>query len=256
MKLADETETLGWDTAFWLLGVNNPDTSVAELGKLSLELGPKLRALAIMALLTEGDVNTFCHNLIRSALVRQRYLSRAHEEGLTSDHHFAAGRYEPLLDAIAASAQAVAQRLIELSPTSLREGHEYPDDFCYAQLLHQLALGKGNPDDCAPLLERMAETIDESQPARLGVVSALVARTQEDFDVHFEALLNEREATIEADKERGQLEEPHVVAQRLVFIEGLALLRLATQRGLATLEEYRYCPSLARLPMTLPFPGE
>ena len=44
--------------------------------------------------------------------------------------------------------------------------------------------------------------------------------------------------------------------RRLMIVEGLALLRLAEQRGLTTESDYRYCPSLARRPMEIPFPGE
>ena len=72
----------------------------------------------------------------------------------------------------------------------------------------------------------------------------------------FADLLHARDLEIEAAKEAGQLEEPHVVALRRVFVEGLAILRLAERRGLRTEREYRYCPSLARTPMRTPFPGE
>ena len=52
------------------------------------------------------------------------------------------------------------------------------------------------------------------------------------------------------------MEDPEIVAQRQVFVEGLAILRLAERRGLTTQAEYQYCPSLARVPMRTPFPGE
>jgi hypothetical protein len=35
----------------------------------------------------------------------------------------------------------------------------------------------------------------------------------------------------------------------------LGILRVAERLGFRTLSEYRYCPVLARLPMTIPFPG-
>jgi hypothetical protein len=55
--------------------------------------------------------------------------------------------------------------------------------------------------------------------------------------------------------ERGQLEDVHVLAQRHVSIEGLALLRLADRRGIPTEREYLFCPSLARLPASFQCPN-
>jgi len=41
-----------------------------------------------------------------------------------------------------------------------------------------------------------------------------------------------------------------------VYVEGLAFLRIAERLGLALQGEYLYLPSLARVPMRRPFPGE
>jgi hypothetical protein len=42
----------------------------------------------------------------------------------------------------------------------------------------------------------------------------------------------------------------------LVFVEGLAILRLADQAGFPTEPEYPGCPALARLPSTVPPPAD
>ena len=68
-------------------------------------------------------------------------------------------------------------------------------------------------------------------------------RDQNTFDEAFDALLKEQEAKIAADKARCQMEDPIVMAQRLVFVEGLAILRLAEGRELTTQLEYQYCNS-------------
>ena len=46
------------------------------------------------------------------------------------------------------------------------------------------------------------------------------------------------------------------MAERQVYVEGLAMLRIADRLGLKTQGEYLYCPSLARVSMQKPFPGE
>jgi hypothetical protein len=47
-----------------------------------------------------------------------------------------------------------------------------------------------------------------------------------------------------------------MIAERQIYVEGVALLQIASRLKFATQAEYLYCPSLARMPMQRPFPGE
>jgi len=244
------------DTAFWMLSLDEPDYPVRELGDLCLDISAKLRALAIINILAFSDSDRYYHNLIRSGVTWEKYLSRLIHEQIQDDHHQCSSRYESLVDAVAAGDFDLARRLISLSTKAWMEGHEYEDDYCYAQILHRLIQEPTAEKEIPPLILQF-ETYLEGQPgARLDICKALLEKDQSAFDEAFDALLNEQEAKIIADKERGQLEEPVVIANRLVFVEGLAILRLAEKQGLKTQTEYRYCPSLARVPMKTPFPGE
>jgi hypothetical protein len=106
--------------------------------------------------------------------------------------------------------------------------------------------------DITPLLTRFETYLAGEESARLTVCRALAISDQEAFDAAFEARLRERRASIAADKERGRLEEPEIVTEQYVFVEALALLRIAELRGLSTQEEYPYCPSVARLSVIRP----
>lgn len=256
MNLGNYGELIAYEIAFWMQGLTDPTYPINEVGALSLSISDKLRALAITALLAKGDSDVFYHNLIRSGMARETYLKRLKKEGIEQDHHRASGRYEAMLDAIAAVDFELARRIVGLSPREWQKGHEYEDDYCYAQILHRLVQESPAEEEILPFLEQFESYLDGKPNARLDVCKALTERDQEAFDEAFDALLDEQEAKIAANKERGQLEEPHVIAQRQVFVEGLAILRLAERRGLKTQSEYRYCPSLARIPMQTPFPGE
>lgn len=255
MVLAEYGKLLTYDIAFWMQGLTNPSYPVEELGKLSLELSTKLRALAVIILLVEADTDYFCHNLIRSCRARETYLRRTGDAGLLDDHHRASGRYEPLLDAVAAGDWVLARRVADSSPTDWREGHEYEDDYCYAQLLHRLIVPDTPDDEFVGLLARFEAYEDGAANPRLDVCRALATRDQAAFDAAFDGLIADRALVIEREKERKE-DEPRVIAGRQVFIEGLAILRIAEQRTLGTDPEYRYCPSIAREPMRIPFPGE
>jgi hypothetical protein len=255
MKLGEYFEPLAYDAAFWMLGLDNPSHPIGEMGKLALDVSAKLRVVAIISLLARGNSDGFFHNLMRSGRAREKYLMRVRQELAVTDHHFVAGRYEPFLDSVAAGDWTLARRIIDLSPDDWSSHHEYEDDFLYAQVLHGLVQDRPG-DFYEPLLARFEDVIEDSPRGRLDAAKALVAADQPAFEDAFESLLNERAAEIEAADARGQLLEPGVVANREVFVEGLALLRLAGHRGLQTEDEYRFCPGSARVPMTKPFPGE
>jgi hypothetical protein len=255
VKLEEYGKLLAYEAAFWWQGVANPTYPIDEMGKLSLEVSNKFRVLAIVTLVTQGESDFFYHNLIRSGRSREAYLLRLRQEGI-SDHHGCSGRYESLLDAVAAGDLPLARHIADLSPGEWQEQHEYEDDYCYAQCLHRFIRAEPPRDQLDTLFGRWAVYLDGKDTARLNVCQALSTQEQKAFEEAFEALLDEQQAKIGADKERGQFEDPSVVAQRRVFVEGLALLRLADIRGLNTQQEYRYCPSLARVPMINPFPGE
>jgi hypothetical protein len=256
MKLREYSEPLSFDTAFWMGGVHNPDYPLDQLGSLSLEVSEKLRGMAIIVLLTKGDSDTFYHNLMRSGIAREIYLRRCRDSGLLGDHHRASGRYEPFLDAVAAGDFALAGRIAALSPAEWMADHEYEDDYCYARSLFALIAVPTDVEALPDLTAKWEAFLDGEPSAKLAVVRALQQVNQREFNEGFSDLLRERKMQIAADIARGQFEKPTVIAQRQVFIEGLALLRLAGVRGLTSEAEYMYCPAIARRPMRKPFTGE
>jgi hypothetical protein len=144
------------------------------------------------------------------------------------------GRFEPVLDLIAAGAFDDVQRIETVSPGEYRPGHEHKDDFCFAAVLHELCRPAPDETRLESMLGRLETALDGQSPVRLEVLRSLALREQSLFDISFQALLAQRTVQIAADKERGVIEEPVVMAERQVFIEGLAMLRLAGYRGLAT----------------------
>jgi hypothetical protein len=232
------------------------DAAAGEMGELSLAASGKLRSLAIMALVSKGDRTLFAQNLTRSGRVRFAYLDRLRRENVTDDYHSASGRLDGVLDAIAASDLELARRIVSASRTALLKGAEYEDDFCYSQLIHRLVASETDEAATRPYVQRFETVLDGQPSARLEVCRALVLPDQLAFDEAFDALVLDREAQIASDKARFQLEEPEVMAQRVIFIEGLAVLRLATLRGLKTEPEYRLCPEIARLTEPVAVPEE
>jgi hypothetical protein len=247
-------ESLAYETAFWMAGVYNPTYPAHLLGELATDVSTKLRSMAGFRLLADGNSNSFYHNLMRSGLVREVYLKRCFAENLLLDHFRSSGRYLAVCDTIVSGDFSLAVRVIDLSPLEFMPGHEYEDDYCYAQIIHGLVTDRNERGH--DLLAQFQRYLEGKTNSRFLTSKALLNKDQQGFDLGFQKLLFDREREIAADIKRGQIESPQIIVSRRIFIEGLAILRLAERVGLKLDEEYEFCPSIARVPMTEPFPGE
>jgi hypothetical protein len=256
MTFEDFGLPLAYEAAIFIQYLEDPSVSVDELGELSLTASQKLRSLAIMALVSKGDRLLFGQNLTRSGRVRLAYLQRLRSEGTGNEHDGASARIDGLMDAVAASDLSLGLEIVAASRRSYLLGAEYEDDFCYAQLIHRLVSQESDEPATSALIEQYEKVLEGQPSARLDVCRSLLNRDQSAFDKSFDSLIHEREEKIAADKARFQLEEPEVMSQRLIFVEGLAVLRLATLHGLKTEPDYLFCPSIARLSEAVNVPAE
>jgi hypothetical protein len=254
MSWSDEISGVVLDAAFWWLAVEDAGTPVEKVGDLSLEVSYKLRTLAILALLGKASTDGFVHSCTRAARARRLYLRRLARAGVDRAHHRVSGRYEPLLDAVAAGDMRLVGEIAQLSPADFRPPDEYEDDYCYAQIVQRLCDDPVPELELEPLLERFERYLDGDENPRLAVCTALVRKHSAAFAEAFDAYLADFEERIKKNIAKGQLEDVHVLAQRHVSVEGLAMLRLAERRGVRTAREYSYCPSLARRPASYPCP--
>lgn len=242
------------EVAFWWSGLQDPEYPIEQLGELSGDLCKRLRALAISQLLQHGNSDAFFHNLIRSGKVRRDYLSKVTIAAAPLEYYRCSARYDALLDAIAANEFSLATEIVSLSPAEIVDGLEYPDDYFYAQGIHCLILGDAGL--CQKFIERFDLYLAGDDNPRRDLLKSLATPRQSDFEEAFRALIQDREREINANIARGQFADHYVSAARNIFVEGLAVLRLADKCELRTDDEYLFCPSIARVPMTQPFPGE
>ena len=244
-RLAEYVDTLANEACFWAQGLKNPDTPFSELGRLSLELSTIFKQLSIVVLLLNDDSKQFHYNLIRSGLTRETYLARCIENGFLFDHHRASGRYEPLMNVIATNHFDSARRIAKLSPKEWLKGHEYEDDYCYAQIFHRFIQENPPEIEIIALIDQFESYLQGEANTRFEICKALSTRNQKAFDRAFDALLDEKESTLLKEIKRGSITPIGMVTEQ-VFIEGLAILRVAERRELHTEIEYKYCPSRDR----------
>ncbi|WP_426755749.1 hypothetical protein [Myxococcus sp. Y35] len=239
------------ENAFWAVeeleaGLKQPLT-VLQRETLLTRLSTYLRIAAISSLLADADTSAFKRCLRQSATARRDLLAGAYSRSDASPGRFVcASHVEPLFDALAAGEAGLAQEIARYSPRQWSEKDEFEDDFRYADFLHELLLAgtQGLSVGAERALAAFQQCSADSGSTRLAVCEALASADQEAFDLALEELLVERAREF---KDAGVPSHPERFhTERHIFVEGLALLRLAEGRQLRTHPEYKMLPRLAR----------
>lgn len=232
------------------------------IAKSALELEEAahwLEGLGICNLLLFADTDRFYENLVRAGHTRRYFLAECRREGLVDDAHLAISRWDAFLDVVAAGHFALARDIVTLSsPDWVKQG-EYEDDFCYRAFLHGF-VSPPDPDRSTRLQTLLArwQTWLAGQPSvRLDACVALLTRDEQAFSDAFDALIAQRQLEVAKQRKMSLAADITFAARSQVFIEGLALLRLAERMGFQRLQtNYPMCPALARLAPSRPFPDD
>jgi hypothetical protein len=161
------------------------------------------------------------------------------------------------LGAVAAGSWSLADGLLADAATSWQVGAEYEDDYAYAAVLHAVARRGGAS---AAELDRLLETLEragaETYGTRLDLIRALAAGVEAPFVDAFADAHREQEVLTETRARSLTTPVTSFAPHRYIWLEGLALLRLAEHAGLRIDREFLYCPPLARVPMAVAYSGD
>jgi len=228
------------------LSVLQGNFPLGTLGKVYEEIGELFVGLACCSLLLDADVFKYQRQLTWSAYSRRRYLKRCKAATVVGDLYQARSRSEAVFCALAAGDQKLGVEIGDLSPDGPIADGEYPDDFAYHRLVHAMA-ATATDDTLTDLVARYEKELDGGPSERLDVMTALCARDVAAFESAFPALVIVQASAMEEER-IVNAEIPSFEPRSSLFIEGLALLRLAEERGMRPGQEYLpLCPSLARV---------
>ena len=240
----DSFDSLAAHVGYCLENIQHPNCTMQHAGRFYEEAAEALRCHAILRLLIDANPQGFASDLVMSGHARRAWLKRCRASHY-EDGFLALARTGSMFDALAADEVALAGEIFAHSPEAWRRGDEYEDDFRYQRYLG-LRLSGASDAACAAELDRF-DVAAESAGARLAVCQALQLRDSPAFAKAFAALLDERSAEIAEDGARAE-EELNVAIEAQVFVEGVALLKLARRLGVEVAVEYPMCPALALLP--------
>lgn len=228
---------------------------VDDLGRECAALMAFYRAAGIGALLIEFDTDGYYHMLTRSGLTRVFMLRRMASGTQSTDRYRKVTQSSGFFDAVAADRFGVARRIVNLSPQEWVERYEYEDDYCYVYFLHTLVTDAEDGERSA-VLERLRRVEAGAPSVRFALCRALLKRDADAFDEAFWAALDAWDEEVAFQAESINRDEVAHCTEKHVWIEGLALLRLAEYRGIETREQYRYCPTEARAAARTAFPDD
>ena len=211
----------------------------------------RFHVLGIAVLLQDASPTSFASLLELSAqaevYLRELDLSEAPKQRKAS-------RSMPFSDALAAGDLGTARAIAAAAPVQFLDGWEYEDDFLEAHFQHRLLLA---PDDMASLsqiLERWEAVLEGAASAALDASRALLGNDAAALDASLRELMREREKKYEAWRKTSAHNPELDATEGQISVPGLALLRLAELRGIATRREYPFMPSVARVPVGTPVP--
>lgn len=145
---------------------------------------------------------------------------------------------------------ALTRSLDEHVEPGWKEGLEYPEDYGFSRLLPKLALPSAPEDELLQGLDRMEHALEGAEYPRFEVLRALTARDSHAFESALLANTDAWRARMDKVRRSGTGNVLGLLTDANVFIEGLALVRVARARGLRTRSQYPCIP-----PITLTGPG-
>lgn len=224
-------------------------SSLTPYGGTCYEIARYYRAMGIYDYLINFDIEGFFYGLIHSGLTRKHYLSQCQIENAQNEPQRMTSLVGPFFDAIASHQFKLAKDIARLSPDQWIDGAEYEDDFAYAYFFHVL-VDDSNSSKLDDIVKQYEIALQGQASARFDVCRAFLSKDQQEFDESFAALLEFYDAYMSEVAAEGpsasRVLEYDFEANRRIFVEGLAILRLAEKVGLSTEEGYDLCPAPLR----------
>lgn len=212
---------------------------------IMLQISMLHRQSACGMLLARYDVQDFFEHLATSAFIYRYYLDNRGKDPAPDPYYLCRSNGEPFLDAVAANAMGLARDIGSKMPSEWTEQMEYEDDFFYFSMVSD-CLDPGA--DQAVLKQSLASfklALDGAESARFDAMKALIKKDEEAFDLALQAMVTERIDFVSDHRRSHGTETVFSITDANIFIEGIALIRVAKLHGLKTRDQFQLIPEVA-----------
>ncbi|WP_342377437.1 hypothetical protein NVS55_39045 [Myxococcus stipitatus] len=211
--------------------------------------------IAVATLLVDGNSQGCFLNLCRAAENWRRLLALLRSRNLPPPP---ATKTLPLLAALAAGRFDLANTLATAPASPRIVPDEYEDEYLWATLLrHFASQPPATASTVAPLLTQLKGLNKKDYGPRCDLAQAMLDQDTDAFASAFERARLDYE--LHTEKKAASFATPFTAfaPHRFLWLEGLALLRLGERAGIVLADaDYKYCPPLARVPMTATYTGD
>lgn len=204
-----------------------------------LEMCLQARRYGIFTLFMDYDARGFSLALQASGRTFAHHLSTIRPEVQ------AMGRAAPFFDALAVrDFEAIALMRPHVA-SQWHFGLEYEEDFLFIKILDGLVAGH-DIRAIDMLVEDYDRVISGDFDPRLDLARALMAHDDALFDEALNELIMRHQDHYALLRDKDVVRDEVLCSEAMIFIEGLAYLRIAEQRGMKTEVHYRLIPSIVR----------
>jgi hypothetical protein len=205
------------------------------------------RVLAICALLRHADRDRFQEFLRKSGAARLEMLQIVATDTSVDPRLVCLSKDVAFGAAVAAGDISLAREISYLSPKRHFANIEYEDDFLFIRFLHAIISERKDYKLLENLLVRWEEVLEGQSSGNFDVCKALLDGQQKGFDRGFNSLMRYRTSQLKRYRSRWSHDKEMYATEGSIFIEGLAVLKIAELSGMQTDKEYKLIPSLARI---------
>lgn len=204
--------------------------------------------LALCVLLAEARADRFQVHLCKSAQARLHLIRLVAGGRSVHPSTTCAGANFSFVDAVVAGQLELAADVARLTTDTHEPTCEYEDDFLLHRFLQRcfLQLHAGEPYDLPALFARWDRVLEGEHTPYFNVCQALFERNASGFDAALREVIEARALSF---RKKDVHSEEARRTDGAVFMNGLALVRMAEMSGLPTHREYPNIPALARLPV-------
>jgi len=211
--------------------------------KSYLELSEYYRNEGCGLFLLNMDAEGFRQKLSQSA---RAYLTLLHkrQQIALDEYYLCRSRALPLLDALAIGDFNLATSISENMTSEYHSQMEYEEDYCYFQMLPLFLQPIPDDDLLKSILSEFCVVTEGGDSGRYRTMEALVGRDAVLFNEQMLALIVDWADNIRRQRDSSKIDPYFDKTGASLFVEGLALVKLAKQLGMSTESQYKYIPDI------------
>ena len=202
------------------------------------------RVLAACALLLDSDTAQYHLYLCNAAQARLDFLRRAEGAGAIRPNYLCCSKGLGFACAVAAEDWQTAKEIATRSPKSHDPRAEYEDDFLFFHFMHNLVLDPSNAATASAIIARWEQVLEGGASGHFDVCKCIQQADQKSFPLAFESLVESRQRRLDVYEQDISADRELLAVERGLFIDAVAVAKLARARGLRLQGGYVGAPEL------------